>query len=282
MSGPLAGKTALITGGSKGIGAATSLILAKSGANVAINYSSDSSAAEDLAKQIGPEKSLLIQGDAGSIPDIERMVSETVNRFGKIDIVIPCAALLLMKTLEATTEADFDKSFHLNVKGPYFLCQVSRLQTPAQPLSQANVPEESSAPYARRLSHRPHLHHPMHRHHRPGALPPLQLHQRRRGADDARHVQGACAQGHRRQRRGPRPHGHGPLLQGQDGANVEDDRGIQSHGSHREAGGDRGGDCLVEQWLEFMDQRSDSARQWRHGLGTWRSDVGGGWRWFVG
>ena len=89
MSGPLAGKTALITGGSKGIGAATSLLLAKSGANVAINYSSDSSAAEDIAKQIGHEHSLIIKGDAGRIPDIERMVSETVNKFGKIDIVIP-------------------------------------------------------------------------------------------------------------------------------------------------------------------------------------------------
>ena len=89
MPGPLAGKTALITGGSKGIGAATSLLLAKSGANVAINYSSDSSAAEDIAKQIGHEHSLIIKGDAGSIPGIERMVSETVNKFGKIDIVIP-------------------------------------------------------------------------------------------------------------------------------------------------------------------------------------------------
>ena len=126
MSGLLAGKTALITGGSKGIGAATSLLLAKSGANVAINYSSDSSAAEDIAKQIGEKHSLLIKGDAGSIQDIERMVSETANKFGKIDIVIPCAGIMLLKTLEATTEADFDKSYHLNVKGPYFLCQVSQ------------------------------------------------------------------------------------------------------------------------------------------------------------
>lgn len=58
MSGPLAGKTALITGGSKGIGAATSLLLAKSGANVAINYSLDTKAAEDIAKQMGDEPCL--------------------------------------------------------------------------------------------------------------------------------------------------------------------------------------------------------------------------------
>ena len=133
MSGPLAGKTALITGGSKGIGAATSLLLAKSGANVAINYSSDTNAAEDIAKQMGDERSLLIKGHAGSVEDVETMVSETVKKFGKIDIVIPCAAIMILKSLDAMTKADFDfeKSYRLNVKGPYFLCQASHphLQT---------------------------------------------------------------------------------------------------------------------------------------------------------
>ena len=51
------------------------------------------------------------------------MVSETVKRFGKIDILIPCAGVLLMKDLEHTTEQDFESSMRLNVKGPYFLAQ---------------------------------------------------------------------------------------------------------------------------------------------------------------
>ena len=130
MSTQLAGKTALITGGSKGIGAATSLLLAQSGANVVINYSSDSSAANELIKKIGNDRTLAIKGDAGSIPVIEHMVSETVNRFGKIDILIPCAGMLLMKDLEHTTEEDFDKIMGLNVKGPYFLVQVLTLISP--------------------------------------------------------------------------------------------------------------------------------------------------------
>ena len=66
----LTGKTALITGGSKGIGAAAALLLAKNGANVAINYSSDASAAEEIVKQIGGDRSIAIKGDAGSLPDV--------------------------------------------------------------------------------------------------------------------------------------------------------------------------------------------------------------------
>lgn len=119
----LAGKTVLITGGSKGIGAAASLLLAKNGANVALNYSSDSVAADEIVKQIGPEKSIAIKGDAGSIPDIEKMVDETVKKFGKIDVLIPCAGMLKMRNLEQTTEEDYEQHMRLNVKGPYFLAQ---------------------------------------------------------------------------------------------------------------------------------------------------------------
>ena len=75
------------------------------------------------------------------------MVSETVKKFGKIDIVIPCAGIMLLKNLEATTEQDFDKSYHLNVKGPYFLCQVSHPKF-CSTFVKANAPEESSTPYA--------------------------------------------------------------------------------------------------------------------------------------
>ena len=118
--------TALVTGGSKGIGAATSILLAQNGANVAINYSSDSSAADAIVENIGKERALAIKGDAGSVPAIENMVQQTVERFGKIDILIPCAGMLMMKDLEHTTEEDFDKIMRLNVKGPYFLSQVRK------------------------------------------------------------------------------------------------------------------------------------------------------------
>lgn len=127
MSSSLAGKVVLITGGSKGIGAATSLLFAKSGAKVAINYSSDSSAADDIVKKIGSDQAVAIKADAGRLTDIELMVAETVKRFGKIDIVVPNAGILPMKGVEDTTEEDFDKTMQVNVKGPYFLVQVCSL-----------------------------------------------------------------------------------------------------------------------------------------------------------
>ena len=120
----LVGKVALITGASKGIGKATAVRLAKDGARVVINYSSDKQAADEVVKLIGTDKAAAIQADASKVSDIEALVQQTVKYFGKIDILIPCAGMLPMSPLEATTEELFDKIFALNVKGPYFLAQV--------------------------------------------------------------------------------------------------------------------------------------------------------------
>ncbi|KAK9350936.1 hypothetical protein V1505DRAFT_373559 [Lipomyces doorenjongii] len=122
-SATLAGKVALITGGSKGIGRATALRLANEGANVVINYSSDAAAADEVVNLIGADRSLAVKADAGNIAELERLVSETVTKFGKIDILVPNAGVMLMKDLETTTEHDFEMSMALNVKGPYFLAQ---------------------------------------------------------------------------------------------------------------------------------------------------------------
>lgn len=117
------GKVAIVTGGSKGIGAATCLALAKAGASVVLNYSSDAVPANELVNKIGKERALAVKGDASSVPFIDELVKQTVNKFGKIDLVIPNAGVLPMSTLEMTTEETFDKTFALNVKGPYFLVQ---------------------------------------------------------------------------------------------------------------------------------------------------------------
>lgn len=124
MSLPLANKVALITGASKGIGRATALKLSSLGASLAINYGRDTATAEALVTELGgPKRAVAIQADAGSIEGVKKLVASTVSHFGRIDILIPNAGLLMMKTVADTTEADFDRSFALNVKGPYFLVQ---------------------------------------------------------------------------------------------------------------------------------------------------------------
>ncbi|KAF2621521.1 NAD(P)-binding protein [Macroventuria anomochaeta] len=120
---PLAGKVVLITGASKGIGAATALELASLGAKLVINYSSDSKPADELVQKIGTDKAIAIKADAADVKEIERLVAETVSWGGRIDILIPNAAVSIIKALEQTEEADFQKTMDLNVKGPYFLAQ---------------------------------------------------------------------------------------------------------------------------------------------------------------
>jgi len=119
----LAGKIAVITGASKGIGKATALALATRGASVVVNYSSDSSAADAVVQAIGIKNAIAIKADVSTISGVEQLVQASVKHFGKIDILIPNAGVLPMKDLEHTTEQDFDNTFKLNVKGPYFLVQ---------------------------------------------------------------------------------------------------------------------------------------------------------------
>lgn len=85
---------------------------------------SDEASANSIVEQIGAERALAVQADASSIDGIEKLVSATVAKFGKIDVVFANAASMVMRDLESTTEADFDRLFSANVKGPYFLCQV--------------------------------------------------------------------------------------------------------------------------------------------------------------
>ena len=127
MAAPLANKVALITGASKGIGAATAVELASLGAKVVINYSSDPKPADALVQKIGADKAKAIKADAGDVKEIKRLVKETVEWGGSLDVVIPNAGVAPNKDLENTTEEDWEKTTRLNVKGPYFLVQVSDL-----------------------------------------------------------------------------------------------------------------------------------------------------------
>ena len=120
----LSKKVVVITGASKGIGKSAALRFAQDGAFVVINYLTDTTAADGIVKEIGSDRALAVQADASTTDGCAKLVDAAVSKFGKIDVLIPNAGILLMKDLEHTSEADFDKAFSLNVKGPYFLVQV--------------------------------------------------------------------------------------------------------------------------------------------------------------
>ncbi|KAL2161726.1 hypothetical protein VTH06DRAFT_8288 [Thermothelomyces fergusii] len=127
----LSGKVALITGASKGIGRATAERLAAEGASVVINYLNSREDAEGLVAKIGADRALAVQADASKIGDIEKLVAAAVEKFGKIDIVMPNAGIMEMYDLARATEAAFDRHFDLNVKGALFLVQKAVPHIPA-------------------------------------------------------------------------------------------------------------------------------------------------------
>ena len=129
----LNGKTALITGGSRGIGAAIVKRLGAAGAHVAINYAGSKSAAQALADDIvaGGGKAFIVQADVSSLADIEKMFAACDAIFGgmpNLDILINNAGIGRSGrdgTLKAGTENLFDELFAVNVKGPHFVTQAS-------------------------------------------------------------------------------------------------------------------------------------------------------------
>lgn len=127
MSYPLTGKIALVTGASKGIGRSIAENLSAQGATVVINYSRDAAPAEALVAQFGANRSHAIKADVGSVSESKRLVSETVAKYGKIDILVLNAGIMPNKDLAGTSEEDFDRTFNINVKGPYFIAQVCSL-----------------------------------------------------------------------------------------------------------------------------------------------------------
>ena len=118
----LAGQTALVTGGSKGIGRAICLALAKEGANIIIASRNESEIKEtmDKLKEMG-SKSLAIQADVRSEEDVRRLISMTIDKCGRLDILINNAGVAYKKKLEDTTLEEYDQIMDTNLKG-VFLC----------------------------------------------------------------------------------------------------------------------------------------------------------------
>jgi len=118
-SNKLAGKVAVVTGASKGIGAAIAKHLAAEGASVVVNYASSKAGADKVVSEITSAggKAVAVQGDVAKKADIERLFAETKKAFGRLDILVNNAGIYEFSPLENVTEEHFHKHFNLNVLG---------------------------------------------------------------------------------------------------------------------------------------------------------------------
>ena len=125
MNDTLKGKIALVTGASCGIGRSIAERLARSGAAVAVNYSTSTAEADKLVAEIKAAggNAIAIQADMARLADISRMFDKTITHFGKLDILVNNAGIIVVKPVGDTTEEDFDRIFAVNVKGVFFACQ---------------------------------------------------------------------------------------------------------------------------------------------------------------
>lgn len=115
----LAGKVAVVTGASKGIGAGIAKGLAKEGASVVVNYASSKEGADRVVAEITSHggKAIAVQGDVAQAEDVKRIFAETKKAFGKLDILVNNAGVYQFGALEDITEEQFHRMFNTNVLG---------------------------------------------------------------------------------------------------------------------------------------------------------------------
>jgi 3-oxoacyl-[acyl-carrier protein] reductase len=127
MSEKLEGKIALVTGGSRGIGAAIAKRLAVDGANVAITYTKGAGAAASVVKEIEGvgRKAIAIQADATDAGAIQAAVEKTFATFGRLDVLVNNAGTAIPKPFEEATLEEMDRVIAINVRGVYVATQAA-------------------------------------------------------------------------------------------------------------------------------------------------------------
>ena len=122
----LTDRVAVVTGGSRGIGRAIALELAKRGASVLVNYNASADAAQAVVADIvaAGGKALAVQADVSVLADAERLIKTAVDQFGKLDILVNNAGTTRDNLIALMKEADFDTVISTNLKSAWNCCKV--------------------------------------------------------------------------------------------------------------------------------------------------------------
>ncbi|HVQ88655.1 MAG TPA: glucose 1-dehydrogenase, partial [Actinomycetes bacterium] len=126
----LHGRVAVVTGGNSGIGKAVALALAREGANIVIDYVSDPAAAEDVEKQIVAlgDRAIGVDADVSKVADLQRLIDQSVEAFGRVDIMVNNAGVETRTSILDTTEAQYEKVLDVNLKSAFFGTQIAAKQ----------------------------------------------------------------------------------------------------------------------------------------------------------
>jgi 3-oxoacyl-[acyl-carrier protein] reductase len=143
----LTGKVAIVTGASKGIGAAVAKGLAETGAAVAVNYSSGKEGADRVVSEITSSggKAVAIRADVAKAGDVKRLFEETQKSFGSVDVLVNNAGVFKFGSLEEITEKEFHRHFDINVLGTILATQEALKYFPRTGGSIINISSIASA-----------------------------------------------------------------------------------------------------------------------------------------
>lgn len=119
----LEGRIAIVTGAGQGIGRGAALCLARAGAHIVVNDAVQERIAQTVAAvEAAGGQALGVQGNVTQSADVDRLVQETLHRFGKIDILVNNAGIAIIKSMAEQTEADWDAVLGVNLKGVFLCC----------------------------------------------------------------------------------------------------------------------------------------------------------------
>ena len=130
----LEGKTAIVTGGNSGIGAAIVLSLAEQKANVVIDYVSHPEATDELERKVAAmgDKAVGVEADVSKVADLQNLVDTAVKQFGRLDVMVNNAGIETRTSILDTTEKQYQEVLDINLKSAFFGTQLAAKQMIAQ------------------------------------------------------------------------------------------------------------------------------------------------------